>query len=88
MRRKYQAPKVMSLGASTAQGQTGLCDTGASALGVCVGGTQPGICTNGDFVYGYCMVGRGGDDPFACSRGLNYANATGCDNGMEVLILR
>jgi hypothetical protein len=77
MRKKYEAPKVMPLGASSAQGQTGLSDVGASAVGVCVGGRSPGICSDGSFVFGYCFVGSDGQTVgTVCSTGPNYFTGT------------
>ncbi len=73
MKRKYQAPQVMPLGASSAQGQAGMCSTGASALGLCVGGRSPGICQDGSYVFGYCLVGADGQSVGTpCMTGFNY----------------
>ncbi len=76
MRRKYQVPKVMPLGASSAQGQTGMCSTGASAVGLCVGGSSPGICQDGNFVFGYCITGPQGLSAFSCNTGRMASDFT------------
>jgi hypothetical protein len=76
----------MPRGASSARGQLGLCDTGASALGLCLGGRSPGICQDGSFVFGYCFTGEQGSGiDLVCELGMNYRNSTaGCDNGQVV----